>query len=108
MYVEIILTEAVGEGEAGMLGVAEVLRNRHWSTAGFAGIRRQDKKHFLQELNQESRRLAGRCLQRARGGSSTVHGATHFENVEAFGMPKWAKGMKRVVKLGSHTFFREP
>lgn len=33
--------------------------------------------------------------------------STHFENVEKFGMPKWAKKMKKVAKVGAHTYFEE-
>ena len=35
-----------------------------------------------------------------------MNGATHYENVEAFGVPSWAKRMRVVAKVGDHTFFR--
>ena len=40
-------------------------------------------------------------------GFDTTRGATHYENIEAFGMPKWSRSMVRIVTIGRHTFFRE-
>jgi len=33
--------------------------------------------------------------------------ATHFENVQKYGVPKWAKKMKKVGKVGEHTYYQE-
>ena len=107
IYVQVILTEAAGESEEGQVAVGEVLRNRHWSLRGFSGIRRPDLQRFLER--QDAKTIAGakRSLLRARGGSYIAGGATHFENVEAFGMPWWAKKMRVTAKIGRHTFFKE-
>jgi hypothetical protein len=44
---------------------------------------------------------------RASEGSNLVKGATNWENVEAFGVPYWAKDMEITAKIGSHTFYKE-
>ena len=107
IYVQVILTEAAGESEEGQVAVGEVLRNRHWSLRGFAGLKRPDLKQFLAGQNVQAVARAQRSLLRARGGSHIVGGATHFENVEAFGMPWWAKKMRVTAKISHHTFFKE-
>ena len=105
-YVAVILTEAAGETEEGQTAVCEVLRNRHWSVRGFAGLERPDLQRFLARQNVQAVPRAKRALLRARRGSNLAGSATHYENVESFGMPWWAKKMKRVAKVGQHTFFK--
>lgn len=106
-YVSIILTEATGEPLDGQIAVAEVLRNRHWSTRGFAGIKRTDLRQLLARQTPQAVERAWTAYRRARAGSQLAGGATHFENVEAFGRPAWSRKMKVVAKLGHHTFFKE-
>ena len=106
-YVQIIITEASGEPLDGQIAVCEVLRNRHWSTRGFAGIKRPDLREWLSKQTPGTIDRALAAYRRARAGSQITKGATHFENVEAFGTPYWAKGMTRVGKIGRHTFFKE-
>lgn len=108
VYEAIVLTEAGGEPFEGKVAVAEVLRNRGWDTKGFIGIKRRDLQGWLdRNCNAtEDRRLSRFAIDRALGGSNITFGATHFENVEAFGWPKWAKRMKVTAKIGRHTFFK--
>ena len=40
-------------------------------------------------------------------GPDTTFGATHWENVKAFGKPRWAKHMKATVVIRDHTFFKQ-
>ena len=37
----------------------------------------------------------------------TIKGATHFENLNKFPMPYWAKEMDAVSRVGQHTYFKE-
>lgn len=39
--------------------------------------------------------------------SNLTKGATHWENVKAFGKPKWASKMKKTVTIKDHVFFAE-
>ena len=34
-------------------------------------------------------------------------GATHYENIEIFGIPYWTKAMIITCKIGKHTFYKE-
>jgi spore germination cell wall hydrolase CwlJ-like protein len=36
-----------------------------------------------------------------------IGNATHFENIEKFGTPYWAKNMKKIGKIGKHTYYEE-
>ncbi len=103
----IVITEAAGEPFACKVGVAEVLRNRRWNPEGFAGIRRRDLNRFLQKQPDWVHRQAREALEAAENGSNLSRQATHFENVEAFGRPRWARSMDQTIKLGRLTFFRE-
>ena len=105
-YVSVLISEAGDQGFGGMLGVAEVLRNRSWRLSGFCGLRRRDLDDYLDRTPRSVFRLARRAIGQARRGSNTVSGATHFENVEDFGIPVWAKDKKVVARIGNHTFFR--
>ena len=37
--------------------------------------------------------------------SVDIGDATHFENIKAFGRPKWAKKMYKIKKVGEHTYY---
>lgn len=104
---EILITEAAAEPYEAKVGVAEVLRNRGWNSKGFVGIKRNDKSQFVARQPDWVHSQTQRALKAAKEGSNLTQSATHFENVEAFGYPDWAKDMKKTVKIGKLTFFRE-
>ena len=106
-YVAILVSEAGNQGFGGMLGVAEVLRNRKWKLAGFCGLRRKGLHHFVSRQPRRVLRDARRAIEKARHGSDTVMGARHFENVKAFGKPRWARSMKQVAVVKDHIFFKD-
>lgn len=101
-----LIAEAASEGYDGMLAVAEVMRARSWNLKPFCASRRKDLAAFVAKQPQYVRNDARRALQAARAGSTTVHHATNFENVEAFGTPAWAKGKVPVATVGHHVFWR--
>lgn len=104
LYVNLVLTEAAGEGLRGQTAVAEVLRNRNWNTRGFSGLRRKNLGSFLKaEARQRSN--ARRAIRAALKGSNLSGGATHYENVVKFGRPRWASKMTITTRVGRHTFF---
>ena len=58
-------------------------------------------------VTHTAREAAEKIVADLRTGSVDItNGATHFENVEAFGVPTWAKGAPVVAKIGRHTFWR--
>ena len=36
-----------------------------------------------------------------------THGATHWENINAFGKPRWAKNMLETLRYKDHVFYKE-
>ena len=105
LYVDVVLTEAAGEGLRGQTAVAEVLRNRDWSTQGFCGLQRKNLRSFLRAETGQ-RVNARRAIRAALNGSNLSGGATHYENVREFGRPRWAARMAVTTRLGRHTFYK--
>lgn len=107
-YWKVIMAEAVGEGYDGMYAIACVIRNRGGDLSGFAGAKRKDLDGFCQRQGVRYISLA-KTIERAvfeDNARDTTGGATHFENVEVFGQPYWAKSMKVTCKIGRHTFYK--
>lgn len=111
---KVLLAEAAGEGKEGMKAVYCAMRNRanlekiSIEKAFYkycAGSRRKDLDRFVERQPKHLRKAAKKI---AKGKlKDIVGGATHFENVEKFGMPYWAKKMKITKKIGHHTFFKK-
>lgn len=105
MAVKVILGEAADQGLDGMIAVAEVIRNRG-KLRGFSSMRRNLDK-FASQQPQRIQILAERAWKMSRYTNYT-NGATHFDNVDRFGMPVWAHGMIRTAKVADMIYFREP
>ena len=103
---KVLIAEAGNQGFEGMLAVAEVMRERSWNMRPFCASRRADLDAFVAKQPQRVKEQAHKAVEQARNGSNTVNGATHYENVEAFGTPKWAVGKKAVAKVVAHTFWK--
>ena len=111
-----LVGEAYGEGYIGMYAVACVIQNRakqeHLSP-------REIVKHGFMGKNNKMAKKASHVKTRAILKLVTqlnnlelkdiTKGATHFENVEAFGWPNYDRKRKMIVtcKIGHHTFFKE-
>jgi spore germination cell wall hydrolase CwlJ-like protein len=97
-----IVGEAGGEGARGMQAVANVIYNRQQAHLPFT---------FYGEQNPVVQRQPARVFEQAREAwarrtQDITDGATHFENVEAFGTPAWARHMTVTAKIGQHTFYK--
>lgn len=95
-----ILGEAGNQGYRGMLGVADVIRNRG-SIDGCYGL--------TNPIVDKQPAWAWKMAREAWAQSATndiTGGAKYFENVKAFGMPKWAKNKVITVVIKDHTFFK--
>jgi len=105
-----IIAEATSDGEKGMLAVACCVRNRLSSgmNTGLCGLKRKDLDKFVFREGKLREKQAKEIIQKVFEENATdiTLGATHFECVEKYGLPKWARGMKKLVKIGSHTFFK--
>lgn len=101
MAIRAILGEARGEGFQGMYAVACAIRNR----GHLAGVYGKDAVmlHLTEKVRQEARK----AWISSGSGIDITRGATHWENVEAFGTPVWARNMKKIIKINHHTFFKD-
>lgn len=95
-----IVGEAENQGLEGMTAIAEAIRNRG-HLKGVYGCRRNLTATPKWVFSQAEK------AWKASENSNLVAGADHWENVDAFGMPYWAKKMKVTAKVKDHTFFRE-
>lgn len=96
-----IIGEAENQGPRGMLAVACAIRNRG-HLKGVYGLRapRVVKKKYKPEILK----AAIKAWEDSRRKDITK-GADHWENVEQFGKPYWAKKYRPTVKIGSHQFY---
>ncbi len=107
-YWQVIMAEAVSEGYDGMYAVACVIRNRDYNLRGFAGAKRKDLADFC-ERNGQRYILQAKEIERLvfkEAAKDTTGGATHFEALERYGVPYWARSMQKTCKIGRHTFFK--
>jgi hypothetical protein len=106
-----LIGEAVGEGYEGMYAVACVFRNRleKGLPLGCAALKRTDLDRFINRQGEGYSRMARDIVARVFEANEPdlTHAATHFENVKAFGVPRWSRRMDVTVEIGTHTFFRE-
>ena len=106
-----IIGEAVGEGYEGMYAVACVYRNRIMAgmPLGCVAMKRNDLDQFVKEQGKKQEIMAKKIIWKVFKDNSPdiTGGATHYENITAFGFPFWAAEMKITTTVGSHTFFVE-
>lgn len=106
---KVLLAEAASEGYDGMYAVACVIRNRGGDLRGFCGAKRKDLDGFCERQGRKYIDMAKDIERRVftENAPDSTDGATHFENIEKYGVPYWAKGMTVTAKIGFHTFFRK-
>jgi len=104
-----LLAEASSEGYQGMYAVACCVKNRlnNGMNTGLVALKRKDLDEFVRREGRKAEYLAKDIIRKVfeENGIDTTRGATHYENIEAFGLPKWSRSMVRTVKIGKHTFF---
>ena len=111
--VRAILGEAEGEPYRGKVALAYALKNRGKLTGVYGhkaislrfggyyrGGRKIDKKVVKEAINAWE-------WASSHPDEDITHGADHWENVTAFGTPKWAHGMWVTLIIGNHHFFKE-
>ncbi len=117
--------EVRGESRSGQLAVAEVIKARKQSRSypnSFCGVIYQNahrrnacqfsfacdgKTDLPRDLKtwQKMKNLAGEFLA-GRAGQRSVRGATHYH--ATYVNPKWRWAMKRLGRIGSHIFYKDP
>lgn len=100
LAIRAIVGEAANQGETGMIAVAEAIRNRG-HLRGVYGLKR--------DLTKEPAWVFQRAEKawQLSAGTNLVNGADHWENVKAFGKPKWADSMIITATIGDHVFYKE-
>lgn len=98
--INIIVGEAANQGFNGMVAVAEVIRRRN-STEGLYGL---NAHHNAQE--SKSTWIMAEKAWKTSKTSNLTHGADHFENIKAFGMPVWTEYCHETVEIKDQAFFK--
>lgn len=96
-----IMGEASNQGRRGMLYVACAIRNR----GHLGGVYGLKAKH----IDNEPRwvwQMAAEEWERSKNKDIT-NGATHWENINAYGTPYWVKSMNKVAEYKDHVFYKE-
>lgn len=97
-----IIGEAENQGYDGMLAVAGAIRNRGTlrGVYGEKAPRVIGKKYTNKIYNQ-----AVRAWEESKTRDIS-NGATHWENIKAFGRPDWSLKMKEVFRHKDHVFYK--
>lgn len=103
--VKVIIAEACNQGAEGMQAVGEVIRRRG-SLKPFCAARRPDLDAFVERQGKQVLAMAKEAWKRSEHSDITC-GSTNYENVKAFGKPRWAKEMIETITIKDHTFYRE-
>jgi spore germination cell wall hydrolase CwlJ-like protein len=105
-----LVAEATSEGYQGMYAVACVVRNRLeiGMNTGLCGLKRKNLNAFCKregiKREKEAKEIVNLVFE--QGSKDITNGAIHFECIEKYGMPLWAKTMIITCKVGEHTFFK--
>jgi hypothetical protein len=106
-----LIAEACNQGYDGMYAVACCVRNRidAGMNTGLCALKRKDLDAFCKKQGRLYEVMAKDIITKVfeQNGVDTTFGATHYENIKAYGLPRWAVDMAITVKIKDHTFFRE-
>jgi hypothetical protein len=98
--VRAIVGESANQGRDGMLAVAGAIRNRG-TLKGVYGLKSKVSSQQPEWVWQRAR------LAWAMSATNDIsRGATHWENIKAFGEPRWAKSLTVTTNIGAHTFYK--
>lgn len=96
-----IIGEASNQGYDGMLAVACAIKNRG-TLKGVYGVNAKhiDKQpKWVWDLARKAWKESKVC--------DVTKGATHWENIKAFGKPYWVKSMVQTYACKDHVFYKE-
>ena len=124
-----VAMEAEGESYKGKLGVAYVIMNRVQRRTPFKSVSdvvldpydfsawntKGGRQTALDTIGQWAWRESEKAAHSAyyEIEKDPTHGATHYLNVPLTrklrdgSLPKWLESLRRTVKIGSHTFYKE-
>ena len=106
-----LIAEDVSGGYQGMYAVACCVRNRLNTemNIGLVALKRKDLDRFVKKEGVKYELMAKDIVYKVflENAPDITQGAIHYEAVEKYGLPRWALGMVRTVKIGEHTYFRK-
>lgn len=105
--VKAIIGEAEDQGDIGMLAVACAIRNRDTLRGVFGINSPRVKYHKYSRDTLSTAQFYWDISRISEDRCNFIQGATHWENVETFGKPKWAAGMIETFRYMDHVFYRE-
>lgn len=103
LAVKVIVGEAADQSFIGKVAVGEVIRRRK-NLDGFSS--RQKDLGLFYKSQPVKTRTAARIAWMLSAFTNFTGGADHFDNVKAFGVPKWAGSMKKTVKIDEMQYYR--
>lgn len=102
--VRCILGEARNQGYTGMLAIAEFIRKN--GADRLVGCNAKIKYSEWEYLDSTGLlQTAWRAWYDSKY-TDIIGDSTHFENIDIFGEPSWAYGMKKTVKINDHQFYK--
>lgn len=104
--VKAIIGEAENQGFQGMLDVACGIKARN-TLKGVYGLRsRRVRNHKYSSATLNQANLAWSLAVNDSHNCEFLGGATHWENIGAFGKPKWANSMVETYRYRDHVFYK--
>lgn len=103
-----LLGEVRGESKETILATAYSLKNRG-TTKGVYGCKvnvSSEEMKYIESIHKDSL-IKWAWSEAMTSDNDPTHGATHWENIEAFGKPYWADSLIKTVVIGTHTFYKE-
>lgn len=102
--VNAIIGEAENQGYQGMLAVAHAIRNR----GTLKGVYGERAPRVVQrKFSEKTYQLALKAWCESQLTEDFTHGATHWENIKAFGCPSWVKECVETFRYKDHVFYKE-
>lgn len=101
--VRVIIGEAADQSFAGKVAVGEVIRRRG-GIKGFSSTKKDLAKFSRQQPAKT--RIEARIAWNLSKFTNFTRGADHFDNIQAFGVPEWAKKMKKTVKIDDMQYYK--
>jgi len=122
-----VFAEDAQGGPEGWQGVANTMKNRLKSgkygntykdviNKSLSSVRKKSNQYKLSgnqdKMNQYELNVFNRIKQEVGRVvrdevPDNTGGATHFENIQQYGVPYWAPEMDVIGQIGSHTYFKE-
>jgi hypothetical protein len=103
--VRAIIGEAANQKDRGMLAVACALRNRG-TLRGVYGLNARHVDQQPPHVWASARKAWQQSAHLVATPQDPTQGATHWENIRAFGTPSWARRMKHTTTIGDHAFYK--